>query len=338
MESMTSESTMAGQAAGDPRWFPYAFDPATEHVLLVRKDEEDYRAASFLDQRSLKPDAERITLSWEHLAGALPADAREDAHYIFHIGHVGSTLISRLLGEVETVLALREPLLLRTFAELIPAQRDSKIGPLRKLLSRTFRPQQRAMIKATSYASEIAPLLLPDESRALFLYATPRHYIESILAGDASRQELRTWAPSRKARLESRCGDLDLPRSEAVLAAEAWACEMTSLERSAALLPSDSLLWLDFDRFLVDPARHLGVIGNFFGLALGSEDAATICGGPLMRRYSKALEYEYSPQLRREVLAEAAQMYGTAIEDALQWLDAAGQRCPLIARAIARAS
>ncbi|MEL7190174.1 MAG: hypothetical protein AAGK17_11525, partial [Pseudomonadota bacterium] len=44
--------------------------------------------------------------------------ARDDARFIFHIGHVGSTLLARLLGEAPDTLALREPQLLRQFAEL----------------------------------------------------------------------------------------------------------------------------------------------------------------------------------------------------------------------------
>jgi len=45
-----------------------------------------------------------------------PRDLRR-LHFIFHAGHVGSTLLSRLLDEAEGVLSLREPLPLRTIAE-----------------------------------------------------------------------------------------------------------------------------------------------------------------------------------------------------------------------------
>ncbi len=57
----------------------------------------------------------------------LPAAAVEQAlagardvralHFIFHAGHVGSTLLSRLLDEARGVLSLREPLPLRAIAE-----------------------------------------------------------------------------------------------------------------------------------------------------------------------------------------------------------------------------
>ncbi len=88
-----------------------------------------YRAASFLDQRILTPNSERAEAGWAELA--LPAEARRDAQYIFHIGNVGSTLISRLLGELPDVFALREPLLLRDFAAAAsaPARFDTLTAP-----------------------------------------------------------------------------------------------------------------------------------------------------------------------------------------------------------------
>jgi hypothetical protein len=56
-----------------------------------------------------------------------------------------------------------------------------------------------------------------------------------------------------------------------------------------------------------------------------------------MGRYSKALEYEYTPGLRYEVIADAERRHGREIDAALAMLDAASERSPLLARALARA-
>src|SRR5688572_4065546 len=127
---------------GTPGYLPFELDPASGQVTLLRLSEADYKAASFLDQRVLRPDSALIEAQWAELA--FPADARRDVHYIFHIGSVGSPLVSRLLGELEGVLALREPLLLRTFAASPPGAAD--FDRLTALLSRTFRPEQRANV------------------------------------------------------------------------------------------------------------------------------------------------------------------------------------------------
>src|SRR3546814_17403385 len=89
-----------------PEWFPHQIDLATDRVVLLRMSEADYRAASFLDQRALRPGAEMRAVEWKALSDDVPLDARRDAQYIFHIGNAGSTLISRLLGELYWKLAV----------------------------------------------------------------------------------------------------------------------------------------------------------------------------------------------------------------------------------------
>jgi len=63
----------------------------------------------------------------------------------------------------------------------------------------------------------------------------------------------------------------------------------------------------------------------------------TIASGPLVSRYSKALEYDYSPMLRRDLLAGALEQHGKAIDGALAMLKSAAEKSPLLARALARA-
>lgn len=320
--------------AASPEWLPFAPDPATDGLAFLRMSEADYRAASFLDRRILGPGSEIRHEAWP----ALPAEARRDANYIFHIGNVGSTLISRLLGELDEVFALREPLLLRSFAESPPA--PERFDALAALLSRTFRPGQRANVKATSFTSEIADRLVPPGSRALFLHATPQHYLENILAGENSWQTLQALSPIRLARLQGRCPGLEADPAampDGLKAALGWACEMTSLEAAASRLPAGTILWMDFDHFLTDPAAHFTAIARFFGHEADEATARAICEGPLIGRYSKALDYEYSPALRREILADARRRHAGAIRDALNWLGGLESRYPAVARAIRRA-
>ncbi|HYI63946.1 MAG TPA: hypothetical protein VEW71_03580 [Allosphingosinicella sp.] len=317
-----------------PEWLPFELDTGTDRVAWLRMCEADYRAASFLDQRMLGPGSEFRQSQWP----IMPADARRDADYIFHIGNVGSTLISRLLGELPGLFALREPLLLRTFAETRPP--PERFDTLTALLSRTFRPEQRANVKATSFTSEIADMLVRPGSKALFLYATPERYLEGILAGQNSWQTLAALSAVRLARLQSRCPGLtaDLGRMhDGLKAALGWACEMASLGEAAGKLPAESPLWMDFDVFLTDPAGHFAAIASHFGHEVDVGTARAICEGPLMRRYSKALDHDYSPDLRREILADARRRHAPAISDAMNWLGALESRYPAVARAIRRA-
>lgn len=337
--------------ASDPSLFVHQLDVANDRVLLTRVPEADFRAASFLDQRLLQaaPGQQQRAAQWAQwdTIAAQTTGVREDARFIFHIGHVGSTLIARLLGEAADTLALREPQLLRQFAELKalqglahapwpPGRFAQRLAIVRQWLSRSFRNEQRALIKATSFASELAPELLDQGAPAVFLALSPERYIQTILAGENSRQELAVLSGTRLQRLNARLGapafnlwELD----EAQRAAMAWACEMTALEAASR----ESVLWFDFDAFLAAPDDELSRIAAHLETQMPPDMAQQLTNGPIMQRYSKAPEHGYSAQLREDVLAQAASERAGDISQALEWLNQAGKAHPAIAAALDRA-
>lgn len=323
----------AEETARDASWLPQALEPQKRLLRLVRMDGEAYRNASFLDDRMFAEKREATVVSWDDVELAVAGHARRDARWIFHIGHVGSTLIARLLGEIDTVLAIREPRILRDVAMLPPEARGEFTPVLQKLLSRTFGADQLSLVKATSFVSEIAPELVPTGERALFMHATPRNYVASILAGENSVREMAALAPLRARRMASRA-TLPAPRNAAEAAAAAWACEATALEAAAEAMDDRQVAWADFDRMLADMAGELAHVAAFFGFP--TEQVPEIAAGPLMRRYSKALEYEYSPSLRRELIAEAQAANRADIDSAIAMLQSAAENSPLLARALRR--
>lgn len=332
-----SSAPRAEEIARDARWLAQALDPSSGMVRLIAMDREAYRAASFLDDRILQQPVDAQVLPWPEVEAAVAGDLRQDARWIFHIGHVGSTLVSRLLGELNGVLAVREPRLLRDLA-LSPAEvRRAYVETAPKLMSRTFSSDDIVCVKATSFVSEIAPELVPAGERALMMYATPRNYIGSILAGENSVQELRMLAPSRAERLSRRVSSLGAAHSDAELAAIAWACEMTALEAAADAMPDRRVEWADFDRMLDDMPAALARIAGFLGLEADEAQLDAIATGPLMRRYSKAMEYDYSAGLRRDLIDGAASTQRQSIDGALAMLRSAAEKSPILARALSRA-
>jgi hypothetical protein len=323
--------------ARDATWLVQALDPASRQVRLVQMDRDSYRQASFLDDRLLQEPRTRHVAPWEQVAGSLPSGARSDARWIFHIGHVGSTLIARLLGELEGVLSIREPRTLRDVAVLPPEQRTEYTTAIPGLFSRTFDPAETALVKATSFVSEIAAEIVPPAARCLFMYSTPRAYVESILAGENSRKELQMLAAWREQRVRSRVPNLEGSRSsEAHLAAAAWACEITALQAAAQGLGKEQVRWADFDDMLERMTTEVEDVSNFFGFEASPERIRQIATGPLMTRYSKALEYEYSPALRRELLADARSEHRPQIDSAMAMLERAAKESPLLAAALSR--
>ena len=332
-----SSGPSAPEIASDATWLAQALDPAAGVVRLVAMDRDSYRAASFLDDRLMQQPVNAQIVPWPDIENAVANDMRTDARWIFHIGHVGSTLVSRLLGELDTVLAIREPRLLRDLAVIPAAMRSRYVAAVPKLMARTFAEDEVACVKATSFASEIAAELVPAGERALFMYATPRNYVASILAGENSLKELHEREPYRYQRLAQRGIAFPTARNDADRSATAWACEMATLEATAEEMKDRSIAWADFDAMLGDMADALGRVAAHFGLAASEERLRDITSGVLMKRYSKDPNYEYTPKLREDIIGQESRLQGRNIEGALAMLRAAAETSPLLARALGRA-
>ena len=295
------------------------------------------------------------TQSWPQVTAAIDA-ARltERCGFIFHIGHVGSTLLSRLIGAHSRAFSLREPAILRTFAQLSVELEvrphvfrrqdfDARLTGCLKLLSRTFETRQLPIIKATSFVSELAAGLLSRAStpKAVMMFVSPESYIATILGGPNSRQEAKMLAPSRLQRLHRRIGAEPwrlASLSEGEILALSWVCEMSALAH-AVQAGGGRVFRVDFDRFLVSPAALLSAVFRHFDIQGASEaetssEVRAILEGPDMRRYSKAPEHAYDAALRRDVLNAARAAHGAEISRGLAWLDRAAAQFAAVRDAI----
>lgn len=325
-----------------PELFPLALDPATDGVQIVALGRVDYEKASFLDARLDAPTV--LGLPYPELEAAA-AGLPVACDYIFHVGHVGSTLLSRLLGTQPRVFSVREPQVLRAFAEAELTGGpwdvetfDRRLATFLALFSRTWTPQQRTLLKATSLVGELAERLLQAQpgSRAILMTVAPASYLATILGGPNSRVELRLAAPARLARLHRRLG---APRwelsslSEGEVAAMSWAAEMTALVAAADRRPQGAL-WLDFDRFLAEPRAGLAAALRVLHGGADPADVERLAASAYFQRYSKAPEYGYGADVRRQVLDDARREHAAEIRRGLAWLEAAAAH-PLLARALA---
>jgi hypothetical protein len=315
----------ANELSASPAWYPLSV--AGDRVSVVRLEEADYAAASFLDERLLERGFPVRALPPTVLAAAA-ARLAPRAHYLFHVGHVGSTLISRLIGARPAFFALREPSLLRARSRADAT--GLPLSELLALLSRTWRAEQRAVIKLTSIVSEIGREILAasEEPHALLVYARPLAYLRGIFGGPNSRRESQALAPDRLRRLLGRhptLGSALPPRFEGEWIAMSWLCEMSALAAIARGFAT-RVHWVDFDEFLAAPAPGLASILNALGSPAAPAEIEALLAGPIMHRYSKAPEHAYDAQLRREVLAGADLDFRTEIQRGMAWLGAAGRR------------
>lgn len=324
--------------AHSPAWLPLE-GTSGGSVLLIRLDEDGYRAASFLDRRAVRFAREQGTCNVSLLAAAA-SRLQQRAHYLFHIGHVGSTLLSRLVGQHQALFSVREPVLLRTLALEGRTPGLPTLDPLLAILARSWRPEQRAVIKTTSVVNEIAGDVLKRSpgAAAIFMYATARTYLQTILGGANSRIESRTLAARRLERLRRLAAggmwDPGLqPRSEGETIAMSWLCEMASLHQAAAATQCP-VLWLDFDHFLARPVAALEAVFRALGRPITTVEAERLAASAIMCRYSKAPEHAYDAALRVEILASAATEHRDEIERGQAWLERVAGRLPLARAAL----
>lgn len=333
---------------GDADIYVQKLDMARDAALLVQLSEAGYRGASFLDDRILTPG---LSGGWFPTARVIDAArglrALKPLHFIFHTGHVGSTLISRLLDETGIVLSLREPLPLRTLADaadvlempeslLSRTQYDALQAALVLLWRRAHERTHSVVLKATSSASRLAPSLLEREAgcRAIYLNLRAEPYVATLLAGRNSLADLRGHGPGRMRRLQSRLDSSLAPLhtlSAGELAAMSWLTETLNQLDTLRRVP-DRVVAVDFDDFLADVAGGLERIVGHLQLPCDPQRVRELARGPVLSRYSKSPDAEYSPELRRQLLDQARQQHGDEIRRGQRWLEELAKSQPVVAQ------
>ena len=305
--------------------FIHQIDALNARALLVRLSAEQLKAASFLDDRIIAPGVEAAWVPLVELDAAASRAPKFVGGMIFHIGHCGSTLISRLVEEATGARSLREPAILRTLAQLLAAADDGAgLWPWEKISASLQTALNVAgggapsIIKATSYCGDLAAMI---SATRLFCFVVPATYIASMMSG-ANPTDLKLHAALRLKRLRRITGDAiaDLHAlSPGEMAAMSWACECAAALASTNA-PDAKFMSVDFDRFLENAANWLTAIIAHLGLSADAARINTVLSGPLMRSYSKDFSFAYSPTDRREIVAENLAAHRAEVERGLSWL------------------
>ena len=346
----TTADALLAQLPDSPDVLPQKLDLIRECILLIQFGEDAYRSSSFLDDRILGPATRGAWLPVQRVADeARHATGPRPLYFIFHTGHVGSTLVSRLLDATGQVLSLREPLPLRTLSEahdvlhapeslLAPQQFDGLLDTLLRLWRRGYATTRAVVIKATSSAARLAPVLLARStaSRAIYLNLRAEPALATLLAGANSVIDLRGHGAERLKRLSARIGAAIPPLhtlSPGELAAMSWLAESLT-GREALERFADRVIPVDFDDFLADVAGSMQRILVHFNLPAGAAELAQLAASPVLARYSKAPEHDYGPAVRARILADARRVHRDEIERGMRWLERLAGSERVVARAL----
>lgn len=329
---------MLRMLAESPELFLRDIDPGRGAAILSPMSEDSYRDSTFLDNRSVRAGERDIVVPVDALIAIL-ADSDTPAppiRYIFHIGHCGSTLIARLLGELDQFLSLREPPVLMGLSRSYRVLGSPEFGLDRErwqalfelaviLLSRTWHPEQRALVKTTSHAGNLIPQLMTrtGDERALFLYLDLETYLATMLRSH-TRQENRLYARDFRVRefaglATAQSADFD-DYSDAQIAALTWLLHMREFalaldqteirERSVALT---------FDEYLASPQQQLGRICEFLGTRVSTERLATLLTGPAATTHAKQPDARFDASERARQLDVGRSKSAAEIETGRLW-------------------
>ncbi len=328
----------------DREFLPFKLDLVGGRVLWLRLTTAQRRDAAFLDERALPTG---VAGGWLPLESLLQDDVdgpsvdAPSADALFHIGHCGSTLLSRLLDGWSGVQGVREPLPLRTLAEAWPLLRTPQsrlsapqaatlMQALWSRWSQPLPPATRCLVKATSSCNGlIAPLLAQVPAmRAILLDLPLRPYLATLLKAPASALDAAHAAGERLADLQGRglaegvaLHGLSLPQQCAM----GWLAERV---RFAELAADERVLRVDFDTLLIRPEPTLHAIAMHLALEPAGVDAAL--GAPAWGRYSKAQNHAYSREDRAHDLALAVDRHRADIDAGGAWVEACVRRYPAL--------
>ena len=330
---MNAEDFAKGLAQS-PDFLWQDLDLVNRRGLVVKFDEAGYRRASFLDQRAFQQQTVAAWLSLQDIQLAAEQTNAPAPRAIFHVSHSGSTLVSRLLAELPGCLPVREPLVAlvlaqekreldRPTARLDEAGWRSLLESSMRVLSRVYRPQERALLKLTSACGNLLPDLLARDtaSKALLLHADLEDWLAVMLRGPDVRNNGRFYAQAWLKDLHALSGRSDIRLAhleDAEQFAVNWLTAMHFFEQAQRRYGAQ-VQRLDFADFLASPGTALERVAGLFGL--DTSLAASVASGPLMGSYAKRPGERFDAATREKELQESRARFGAEIRTGMAFAE-----------------
>ena len=308
----------------------YACDPVQDRGWALHFDHEDYRRTSFLDGRALQRqdiggwmfDRRELALAFVDPAPAI------SVHWLFHIGHCGSTLVSRLLDLLPGTLGIREPLPLLQLAHAQGmANAEDWLTLAARALARGFDDTRAVIVKPTSLVTVLADgLLARSDGQAVLLWLDLATWLATMLRyAGLCRSVLETEA----LRLHEQA-PLPETNSEGERLARIWLAEQARWRRLRQGGRHNRRLFdLDFATVLADPAAATANLADRFGLDVPADWARRIELSGLLSHYAKIPGQRYDAELRRRELDDAAASHAGEIDRGIAWAERAVVRLDL---------
>src|ERR1700739_2209847 len=180
-----------------PHLYPTSIDFDKRLVSFVEMTPESYLQSVFLDNRAKYRGGELHFRIDDLILAGQQCTNRKSAHYILNTAYCCSTLLARCFELLPCCFVLKEPRLLVQIAMMMEAgdyRWRTAFDLAQKLLTRTYRADQLAVIKPYEPCNRLGTILLETNSAATvsFLMTPLRSFILSILKVEERRDWVRT--------------------------------------------------------------------------------------------------------------------------------------------------
>lgn len=334
---MSSLQVDPAELLRNPDFFLHAVDVEGDAAWFARMSADSYRSSSFLDERIARaaPEPLRLPLSGLLQLVAQSAPPPRTSHYLFHVGHCGSTLLARILDEVNGLFVLREPMMLKILTELRDetVQADGRLDGRawdelfelgRRMLARTYSESDTAVVKATSICGNLLrPCLEADaDSRAVLLSVTLDTFLATMLRPQR-RPELGANSRLRIRKLQALTGQDDLrfyEMSDSQKAVMNWLTTMAFfLDALRDPVLGERVKLVRFEDLLEDREGTLAGITGFLGHDMSNTDRAALVRSAHFDSYAKSPQRAFDAATRAAQLDETRKLAGDEIAAGLAW-------------------
>ena len=272
-----------------PDHYLHSFDG--DKAIFVPMDRAAYHRSIFLDARISPAPGQAVAIPVSLLAqGVRPP---QPTSWIFHMAHVGSTLLARALDDPGASLVLREPLALRQLA-LQPD--ETRLAIVAAMIGKRYRPDAPTLVKANVPVNFLLPNLaeMEPDARAILLYLPLRDYLLAILRNDSHRDWLRKVTRFLSLYLGDLTGLSDAERGAAL-----WLAQVDAFSAALAAMPNARAL--NAELFFAGPERVLNAAAAHLGVPIAAAAIASTVSGPLFASHAKnpALAFDNQQRIAR---------------------------------------
>lgn len=259
-----------------------------DKAIFVPMDRAAYHRSIFLDGRISAAGGQAIAIPASVLTQGVRAP--QPTSWIFHMAHVGSTLLARALDDPDASLVLREPLALR---QLAVQPDDRRLAIVAAMFGKRYRTDAPTLVKANVPVNFVLPKLaaIEPDAHAILLHLPLRDYLLATLRSDSHRDWLRKVA----AFLSPYLGDLSA-LSDAERAAALWLAQVNAFTAALTALPNARAL--NAELFFADPESVLNAAAGHLGVPIPRTVIAATVGGRLFSTNAKNPTVAFDNKLR----------------------------------------